>query len=244
MAEREAFDFSGRVVWITGAGRGIGLACAAAFADHGAEVVGFDLQPSEALRATTKHVVEINVSDPAAVEQTVAELAASNLTPDVLVNNAGVTRDGVVWKLSDEDWRSVIDVNLTGAFHLLRESVPLMRALGRGNIVNIASINGERGKFGQANYSASKAGLIGLTKSAARDCGRFGIRVNAVAPGLVDTEMTRVLPAEVRQRAVNESVLGRISSPLDVANCVMFLASAMAQQITGQVIRVDGGQYI
>ncbi|MCA8912394.1 MAG: SDR family oxidoreductase, partial [Planctomycetes bacterium] len=154
------------------------------------------------------------------------------------------TRDGVVWKLSDEDWRSVIDVNLTGAFHLLRESVPLMRALGRGNIVNIASINGERGKFGQANYSASKAGLIGLTKSAARDCGRFGIRVNAVAPGLVDTEMTRVLPAEVRQRAVNESVLGRISSPLDVANCVMFLASAMAQQITGQVIRVDGGQYI
>ena len=241
---REPFDFSGRVVWVTGAARGIGLACARAFATRGAQVVGMDLQLSESLTECAPHSVELNVADAEAVSRTAAMLAESNLSPDIVVNNAGITRDGVHWKLSDADWSSVLAVNLSGAFHVMREATPLMRSLGRGSVVNIASINGERGKLGQANYSAAKAGLIGLTKATARECGRFGIRVNAVAPGMVETEMAQQLQGDVKKKAIEETLLGRIARPEDVANCVLFLASPMAAHITGQVIRVDGGQYL
>jgi len=240
----DPLDLTGRVAWVTGAARGIGLACVRTLAGHGARVVGFDLELSPELLKVAPDSRELNVADPAAVTQAAAALAEAGLAPEILVNNAGITRDGVVWKLSDADWSSVLDVNLSGAFHLLRAAIPLMRASGRGSIVNITSINGERGKFGQSNYSAAKAGLIGLTKAAAREAGRFGIRVNAVGPGMVETEMAQSLPPEVKQRAVDESVLGRIAQPEDVANCVLFLASPLATHITGQVIRVDGGQYI
>jgi acetoacetyl-CoA reductase/3-oxoacyl-[acyl-carrier protein] reductase len=240
----DQLDFTGRAAWVTGAARGIGLACARALAMRGARVVGLDLKLSPELLQVAPDSRELNVADAGAVAKLAAELADAGLAPEILVNNAGITRDGVLWKLSPQEWSSVLDVNLTGAFNLMHEAVPLMRAAGRGSVVNITSINGERGKFGQSNYSAAKAGLIGLTKAAAREAGRFGIRVNAVAPGMVETEMAQALPPEVKQRAVDESVLGRIAQPDDVANCVLFLASPLAAHITGQVIRVDGGQYI
>ncbi|MBZ0136824.1 MAG: SDR family oxidoreductase [Planctomycetes bacterium] len=243
MAEREAFDFSGRVVWITGAARGIGLTCAEAFHARGARVVGIDVKPGTSL-AKYARAVELNIADPKAVAAAGAELASDNLAPDVLVNNAGITRDGVMWKLQTEDWTQVLDVNLNGAFYMMREAVPLMRSAGGGAIVNITSINGERGKFGQTNYSAAKAGLIGLTKSGAREGGRFGIRVNAVSPGMIETELAADLPATIRDAALAETALGRLGATEDVANAVLFLASPLAAHITGQVIRVDGGQYM
>jgi 3-oxoacyl-[acyl-carrier protein] reductase len=243
VAAREAFDFSGRVVWITGAARGIGFACAQAFVSRGAHVVGFDLAHDDALKSVATPV-ELNIADARAVADAAAHLAGQDLKPDVLVNNAGITRDAVLWKMSNDDWTSVLDVNLSGAFYMTRAAVPLMRPLGRGAIVNIASINGERGKFGQTNYSAAKAGLIGLTRSAAREGGRFGIRVNAVSPGMIETELAAGLPEEVRQGALKETSLGRLGQAEDVANAVMFLASPLARHITGQVLRVDGGQYM
>ncbi|MHC4839331.1 MAG: SDR family oxidoreductase, partial [Planctomycetota bacterium] len=182
---QQPFDLSGTTVWITGAGRGIGLACARAFSDSGANVVGLDMSISDALKGITEFTKELAVGDAAAVKSTCDDLLKSGLIPDVLVNNAGITRDGVVWKLSTEDWQRVLNVNLTGAFHLTQAVFPSMREKGAGSVVNITSINGMRGKLGQSNYAAAKAGLIGLTKTNAKEGGRFGIRVNAVAPGMV-----------------------------------------------------------
>jgi 3-oxoacyl-[acyl-carrier protein] reductase len=245
VAARELFDLPGRVAWVTGAARGIGLACAQQLAACGARVVGFDLSAGEQLRAVARRVVEADVSDFTAVASAAQQLAESGLTPDIIVNNAGITRDRVLWKLTEADWDSVMDVNLKGAFNVMRHAVPLMRAAGRGgSIINISSINGERGKFGQAAYSASKAGLIGLTKSAARELGRDGIRVNAVAPGMLVTGMTQDIPPEARMKALEESLLGRLAQPDDIAHAVLFLATPLAAHITGQVIRVDGGQYL
>ena len=146
--------------------------------------------------------------------------------------------------MSDEEWQSVLSVNLTGAFNLTRALAANMRSLGNGSIVNITSINGIRGKFGQANYSASKAGLIGLTKTLARELGPKGIRVNAVAPGMVMTEMALALPEEFLAKAKEESVLPELALPEDIANAVIFLLSDAARMITGEVIKVDAGQYI
>ncbi|MBE7492587.1 MAG: SDR family oxidoreductase [Planctomycetes bacterium] len=245
MAAHEPFDFSGRVAWVTGAGRGIGLAVAKLLALHGARVAGVDITTNPAMQACCARVLELDVSGYAGVEQAAQTLAAEGLVPDILVNNAGIARDGVLWKLTESDWNQVLDVNLKGAFNFLRHAVPLMRATGRGgSIVNISSINGLRGKFGQTSYSASKAGMIGLTKAAARELGRDRIRVNAVAPGMVMTDMTQRVPLEARMAALQESLLGTIAHPEDVANAVLFLASPMASHITGQVLQVDGGQYL
>lgn len=238
MAPADPLDLSGRVAWVTGAARGIGLACVQLLQAHGATVVALDLQPGPTGRA-----LALDVADSRAVNEVAARLAAEGLMPDLLVNNAGVTRDAVLWKLSDEDWATVMRVNLDGAFHLTRACTPLMRQKG-GSIVNVASINGERGKFGQSNYCASKAALIGFTKAAARELGRFGVRVNAVAPGMVETAMTEGVPPEARQRALDETLLGRLAQPADIANAVLFLCSRLAGHITGQVLRVDGGQYL
>lgn len=241
---QQPFDLSGVTAWITGAGRGIGLACARAFADSGANVVGIDMSISDELSEITEFTKSIDVGDGGAVKQAAEDLLKAGLVPDVLVNNAGITRDGMVWKLSSEDWQSVINVNLTGAFHLTQAVFPSMRERGSGSIINITSINGMRGKLGQSNYAAAKAGMIGLTKTNAIEGGRFGIRVNAVAPGMVETEMAKQLPEEVKQKARDESALNRLAQPEDIANCVMFLASPLSRHITGQVIKVDGGQYI
>ncbi|MFV1959479.1 MAG: SDR family oxidoreductase, partial [Planctomycetota bacterium] len=161
---------------------------------------------------------------------------------DILVHAAGITRDAVLWKMEPEAWDAVLRVNLSSAFHLLRLAVPRMRKGGGGSIVFISSINGERGKFGQANYAASKAGLIGLARTAAREGGRFSIRVNVVAPGMILTPLTENLPREILDRAVEETALGRLGRPADVAAATLFLASDLGRHVTGQVLRVDGGQ--
>ncbi|MHC4413710.1 MAG: SDR family oxidoreductase [Planctomycetota bacterium] len=163
---------------------------------------------------------------------------------DILVNNAGIFRDQVIWKMTDDEWRQVIDVDLTGVFNCSRAAVPTLRRNGAGSIVNISSINGLRGRFGQTNYSAAKAGVIGLTKALAKELARYHVTVNAVAPGLIETAILDAMPAEARAQAAAEILLGRMGQVQDVAELVAFLCSDRARFITGEVIRVDGGQYI
>lgn len=176
----------------------------------------------------------------AAVEQTRSALGRL----DVLVCNAGITRDGVSWKMGEDAWDDVLAVNLKGYFNYCRAAAGAFKAQGAGRIVTIASINGLRGKFGQANYAAAKGGGIALAKTLARELGRYGVTVNVVAPGMVETEMARQLPVEVLEKAAAETVVGRLASPQDVADAVVFLCSARARHITGEVLKVDGGQYI
>jgi 3-oxoacyl-[acyl-carrier protein] reductase len=229
----------GRAAVVTGGSRGIGRAIAERLAELGAEVHVFDREPGPAAERLAFHAVDIR--DAASVGAAVAALPRP---PLLLVNNAGVTRDRSLLKMSDEEWDAVLDVNLGGAFRVLRAVAPGMVAAGYGRVVNIASINGLRGKFGQANYSASKAGLVALTKTAARELGPKGVTVNAVAPGMVLTEMTLALAPEHRQRALDETVLKQLPEPDDIAAAVVFLLSDAARMITGEVIRVDAGQYI
>ncbi len=232
------WNFSGKAGVVTGGARGIGRSIAEALAAAGAEVHVFDV--GEAPKGPfTFHAVDITRS--AEVEKAVKALPKHT---SLLVNNAGITRDKSLLKMSDDEWAQVLAVNLTGAFSMIRAVGALMREAGHGRIVNVTSINGLRGKFGQANYAASKAGLIGLTKTAARELGPKGITVNAVAPGMVMTEMAKALPEEVRKKALDEAVLGALAGPEDIANAVLFLLSDAAKCITGEVLRVDSGQYI
>jgi acetoacetyl-CoA reductase/3-oxoacyl-[acyl-carrier protein] reductase len=235
------FDFGGQRAVVTGASRGIGRAIADALALAGAEVAAFDVGAPERGDNFPHQFVQVDIADGDAVKLAVAELPAP---PSLLVNNAGITRDRSLVKMSDAEWAAVLAVNLTGAFNMIRAIAPMMMAQGYGRIVNITSINGLRGKFGQANYAAAKAGLIGLTKTAARELGRKGITVNAVAPGMVMTDMARALPREVLDRAASEAVLEELAEPEDVSNAVLFLLSRAARAITGSVLRVDAGQYI
>ncbi len=175
-----------------------------------------------------------------AVEAFVGEMGGL----DILVNNAGIFRDQVIWKMTDDEWGDVIDVDLGGVFNFSRAAVPALRSNDWGAIVNISSINGMRGKFGQTNYSAAKAGVIGLTKALAKEMARFNVTVNAVAPGIVETPILEAMPAEARQRALSEVLMGRAGTVEDVAEAVAFLCGDRARFITGEVLRVDGGQYI
>jgi acetoacetyl-CoA reductase/3-oxoacyl-[acyl-carrier protein] reductase len=229
---------AGRTAVVTGGGRGIGRAIAEDLMGAGAEVHVLDLQPGT---AAGLHCRRIDIRDPAAIDAVLKELTRP---ATLLVNNAGITRDRTLTKMSDDEWHEVIDVNLTGAFNMIRAVAPGMKAAGHGRIVNVSSINGLRGKFGQGNYAASKAGLIGLTKTAARELGVSGITVNAVAPGLVLTDMARELAPELREKALEETQLKRLAEPQDVANAVLFLLSDLARVITGAVLRVDAGQYL
>ncbi len=179
-----------------------------------------------------------------ALEAALAEFRRRHSRLQILVHCAGIARDAVLWKLEDAAWSEVMRVNLDAAFYLLKGTAPLLRESGDAAVVLVSSINGERGKFGQANYAASKAGLMGLGRTAARELGRFGVRVNLVAPGMILTPMTGSLPEEVRARAAEESALGRLGTPEDVARACLFLVSPLARHVTGQVLRVDGGQLI
>lgn len=234
-------NLEGRVAVVTGGASGIGLAITRALMDQGVRVHVFDISegPDSLEGACRFHVVDI--TDSKAVSEVVAGISDS---VTLLVNDAGITRDRSTLKMSDEEWASVISVNLTGAFNVVRALAPGMVQARYGRIVNITSINGMRGKFGQANYSASKAGLIGLTKTWAREFGPKGITVNAVAPGMVMTAMARKLPPEILAKAMEEGVLPAPAEPEDIANAVLFLLSDAARKITGEVIRVDAGQYI
>jgi acetoacetyl-CoA reductase/3-oxoacyl-[acyl-carrier protein] reductase len=231
--------FEGRCAVVTGGARGIGRGIAARLAGQGAEVHVLDREAAPPADGVTFHAADI--TDSASVAKALAGLPRP---PLLLVNNAGITRDRSLLKMSDDEWDSVVGVNLSGAFRVLRAVAPGMVSAGYGRVVNVVSINGLRGKFGQANYAASKAGLIGLTKTAARELGPKGVTVNAVAPGMVLTEMTLALAAEHRQRALDESLLKRLPEVDDIASAVAFLLSDEARMITGEVIRVDSGQYI
>ena len=235
-------SLQGKVALVTGGSGGIGSCLVELLLRAGAEVISLDrpgLEPPPGAQA-----LPCDLADRQSIDAQMARVAARYSSLHLLVHCAGITRDAVLWKLDDAAWDEVMRVNLDSAFHLLKRLVPLLRQSGEAAVVLVASINGERGKFGQANYSASKAGLIGLGRTAARELGRFGIRVNVVSPGMISTPMTRDLRPEIRERAVEESALGRPGTPEDVARACLFLASPLARHITGQVLRVDGGQLI
>ena len=194
LACQPRFDFRDHRAIVTGGSRGIGRAIADALGEAGAQVYAFDVGEPEHIESFPHQFVRIDIADTNAVKAAIAEFPQP---PTLLVNNAGITRDRSIAKMSDADWAAVLNVNLTGAFNMIRAVAPLMAAQGFGRIVNITSINGLRGKFGQANYAAAKAGLIGLTKTAAREFGKKGVTVNAVAPGMVMTDMARALPEEI-----------------------------------------------
>jgi len=177
-------------------------------------------------------------------ERMVAQVREAFGRLDILVCNAGITWDGVIWKMSEEQWDRVIAVNLKGYFNYNRAAAMVFKEQKRGKIVNISSINGLRGKFAQCNYAASKGGEIALSKSLAKELGKFNVNVNVVAPGMVLTEMMEAIPAEFKATAMAETVLGRFATPDDVAHLVAFLCSERARHITGEVIKIDGGQYI
>jgi NAD(P)-dependent dehydrogenase (short-subunit alcohol dehydrogenase family) len=237
---RSWLSLEGKVALVAGGSGGIGAAAVAALAAAGARVVAADLAGRPGPPGAEFSACDLK--DPAAIRDLVERVRRDHGRLDVLVHAAGIARDAVIWKMTDAAWSEVMQVNLDSAFHLVRSAIPLMRAGSGGSIVLIASINGERGKFGQANYAASKAGLIALARSAASEVGRFGVRVNAVAPGWIETPLTAGLPAEARARAESESLLGRLGTPDDVARVILFLATPLAAHVTGQVVRVDGGQ--
>ena len=234
-------SLAGRVALVTGASRGIGRAIALELARAGAEVVVGYRTGSEAAEALAREIggraVRADVADPAQAARLVEE--AGEL--DVLVNNAGLTRDGLIARMTDEDWRVVLDTNLGGVFHTCRAAARGMMRRRRGAIVNLTSVVGIHGNPGQTNYAASKAGIIGFTKSLARELASRGVRVNAVAPGYIQTALTEVLPADVRQAILANTPLGRLGTPEDVAGAVRFLCSDEASFVTGAVLLVDGG---
>jgi len=246
-------NLEGKSAIVTGGSVGIGAAIAVKLAECGANVaLNYRKHKDEAEAILTRIVqlgrkgllVQADISNFGDAEKMVKTVTGEFGKLDILVNNAGVNWDGVIWKMTEEQWDQVIDINLKGYFNYIRAAAPLFREQQSGKIINITSINGLRGKFGQANYSASKAGIIGLTKTVARELGKYGINVNAVAPGLIETDMMKNADESVRSSAMEDIVMKRIGQPEDIANVVAFLCSDLARHITGEVIKVDGGQYI
>ncbi|HEY6874107.1 MAG TPA: 3-oxoacyl-[acyl-carrier-protein] reductase [Geobacteraceae bacterium] len=242
----------GKVAIVTGASRGIGRSIALALAAEGAKIVAVDMAPAgvEALAAEIKAMggeaaaVQGNVTVAADAERMVDAAVEAFGRVDILVNNAGITRDALLLRMKDEDWDAVLSVNLKGAFLCSRAAAKVMSKQRYGRIINIASIVGQMGNAGQANYCASKAGLIGLTKSNARELAKRNVTVNAVAPGFIATDMTEVLPEKVKQELAAQIPMERLGSADDIAHAVLFLAAERSAYITGQVIGVNGGMYM
>ena len=245
----------GKNAIVTGGSLGIGTAISLDLSEEGANVaLTYRSHPEEAEEVARQiegmgHkaiAYQIDVSDFTAAQEMVDKVGEEFGGVDILVCNAGMNWDGVIWKMTEEQWDRVLGVNLKGYFNFARAVTPIFREQQSGKIVNITSINGLRGKFGQTNYSASKAGIIGLTKAMARELWKYSVNVNAVGPGLILTEMLRQNPAreKVEEMALGEIVLGRLGQPEEVAWVVSFLCSEKARHVTGEVITVDGGQYI
>jgi 3-oxoacyl-[acyl-carrier protein] reductase len=239
-------DFTGKTAFVTGSTRGIGLAIARAFHGTGAKVaiVGRDAERARSVAAELGERAVGVACDVAVAEQVEAAITAaeSALGPvDILVNNAGLTRDNILLRLTDADWDAVLDANLKGAFHTTRAAIKGMMKRRSGRIINVTSVVGLSGNKGQANYAASKAGLIGFTKSVAKEYAGRGILANSIAPGYIETDMTSGLPETAKATLLQGIALGRLGRPEDVAGTALFLASDLASYITGQVLVVDGG---
>jgi 3-oxoacyl-[acyl-carrier protein] reductase len=239
---------SGKVCVVTGGARGIGRAIVLAYAAAGARaVIAIDMGFDDFDEVTAQHAsvrpVVLDVTDSAAVQGAVERLRAAEGRIDVLVNNAGITRDNLLQKMTDDEWDAVITVNLGGVFRMARAIGPLMMEQGAGSIVNMASIVGLTGNVGQSNYAASKGGVVSLTKTWAKEFARKGaqVRVNAIAPGFVRTPMTEKVPERILEAMVGKTLLGRMGEPADIANAALWLASDASSYVTGQVISVDGG---
>ncbi|HEV8298341.1 MAG TPA: 3-oxoacyl-ACP reductase FabG [Acidimicrobiales bacterium] len=240
-----SFDFSDQTVVVTGAGRGIGRAIARAFAANGASVYALDATDESFAEARADGLADAtflvcDVSSSEAVDTTIEAVVAATGRVDVLVNNAGITRDAMLWKITDDQWQAVLGVHLTGTFNCTRAAVPVMRANGYGRIVNVTSYTGLHGNIGQANYAAAKAGIIGFTRTAAKELARFEITVNAVSPNAW-TPMVQAVPEANRQAIIEMIPMRRFGEPHEMAHAVTFLAARESAYITGVVLPVDGG---
>ena len=241
-----------RVAFVTGASRGIGRAIALTLCRANFDIVVAspeierNEQVAEEIRSCSGEAMTLNldVTSPESVKEAFAKTLKDKTRIDVLVNNAGITRDGLSMRMKPADWDLVININLNGAFRCIQQVLPTMMRNRWGRIVNIASVVGQAGAAGQANYAASKGGMIAMTKALAQEIGSRGITVNAVAPGYIETDMTKVLPEEVKARILAQVPLGRIGQPEDIASAVKFLASEESSYITGHVLAVNGGMYM
>ena len=241
---------TGKTALVTGAARGIGKAIALKFAQEGANIAFTDLVIDENGKATEAEIAALgvkakgyasNAADFAQSEEVVKLVKEDFGSVDILVNNAGITKDGLMLRMTEQQWDAVIGVNLKSAFNFIHAAIPVMMRQRGGSIINMASVVGVHGNAGQANYAASKAGMIALAKSVAQEMGPKGIRANAIAPGFIDTAMTQELSDEVRKEWMNQIPLRRGGTVEDVANCALYLASDLSSYVSGQVIHVDGG---
>lgn len=245
-------SLSGQVALVTGASRGIGQAIAFALGSSGASVVGTATTDggAQAIQKALDELgikglgITLNVTDPDSIASMMDKIKDTFGQPAILVNNAGITRDNLLMRMKDDEWNSVIDTNLSAVFRLSKACLRGMMKAKQGRIINISSVVGATGNPGQANYAAAKAGMIGFTKSLAREIGSRGITVNCVAPGFIDTDMTRELPDEQRATLITQVPLGRLGHVDDIANAVTFLASAKAGYISGETLHVNGGMYM
>jgi 3-oxoacyl-[acyl-carrier protein] reductase len=245
-------SLSNEIALVTGASRGIGKAIATTLGSKGATVVGTATSASGAQGISDSFAASgirgagkvLNVTDPDSIESLIKDVQSEYGAPTILVNNAGITRDNLLMRMKDDEWNDVIETNLTSAFRMSKACLRGMMKARHGRIITITSVIGATGNPGQSNYAATKAGVIGFTKSLAREIGSRGITVNAVAPGFIDTDMTRALPQEQRDALLEQIALGKLGTVEDVANAVAFLASADAAYITGETIHVNGGMYM
>jgi 3-oxoacyl-[acyl-carrier protein] reductase len=241
---------SGEIVLVTGASRGIGAAIADELAAQGATVIGTATSDAgataigERLAAVGGHGRMLNVTDGASIDALVDDIAKQFGPVSILVNNAGITRDNLLMRMKDEDWNAILDTNLTSVYRTSKAVMRAMMKARRGRIINIASVVGVTGNAGQANYAAAKAGIIAFSKSLAKEIGSRGITVNVVAPGFIDTDMTKALPDAAREGLIGQIALGRLGEPADIARAVAFLAGPSAAYITGETLHVNGGMYM